>query len=435
MAPEEGGGRELLALALTAEPPQSSPRPLQLWPGRPRDVLRGGRLDWDLRRTVERGVQDAAQRRGGPVRILERSRAPHVERVPGGVLVDGETVVPTSGGERGADGWLYSAHRGSILSVRRADKHRAGILTGFPKGARLRQQEVVKLRREGLSLPRLGGLARSRSGPRRTVAGMSERESAPDSNAMAWRADPWRLFALLPGVFAVGLAGLYAVGATLWVSEVNGADLDVGHVMPLIPLEQVLARGVGIVAVVGGLSLIVSPVAWFILRSQVVRGDGAERTRIDRTRGKHRAVVGLLFLVLMLLLALVAPLVVWLGVTLGFAAYYVAWWRGAIREVMPLARLMTYTAAIGLVIILAQTWFDPGDLSSVRVVTDSRVALQGKLLVNTGDTWYVVTDEPRVIGIPADQVIRSKIAAEEGERHSAFGRLCGCEVVPRLDDR
>jgi hypothetical protein len=117
MAPDEGGGRALLALALTAEPAQSSPRPLQLWPGRPRDVLRGGHLDWDLRRTVERGIQDAAQRRGGPVRILERSRAPHVEPVPGDVLVDGETVVPTSGGERGADGWLYSAHRGSILSV------------------------------------------------------------------------------------------------------------------------------------------------------------------------------------------------------------------------------------------------------------------------------------------------------------------------------
>jgi hypothetical protein len=129
MAPEEGGGRELLALALTAEPAQSSPRPLQLWPGRPRDVLRGGHLDWDLRRTVERGIPDAAQRRDGtPIRILERSRAPHVERVPGGVLVDGETrpvrIVPR--GRR----------FGTVRSLWRVDRRHASVRIHPPVGER-----------------------------------------------------------------------------------------------------------------------------------------------------------------------------------------------------------------------------------------------------------------------------------------------------------
>ncbi len=49
----------------------------------------------------------------------------------------------------------------------------------------------------------------------------------------------------LPGIAALGLALLYAIGATIVTADLIGAGLSVGATLALIPLEQILARGVG----------------------------------------------------------------------------------------------------------------------------------------------------------------------------------------------
>jgi hypothetical protein len=61
--------------------------------------------------------------------------------------------------------------------------------------------------------------------------------------------DASRLMVLVPGVVALGLALLYSVGALLKTFELLDAGIDVTEALPLVPLEQVLARGIGTAAI------------------------------------------------------------------------------------------------------------------------------------------------------------------------------------------
>ena len=43
---------------------------------------------------------------------------------------------------------------------------------------------------------------------------------------------------------ALGLAAVYAIGAYLKTTELRGAHVDPREVLPLIPVEQLLSRGI-----------------------------------------------------------------------------------------------------------------------------------------------------------------------------------------------
>jgi hypothetical protein len=68
-------------------------------------------------------------------------------------------------------------------------------------------------------------------------------------------------------------------------------------------------------------------------------------------------------------------------------------------------------------------------LPSVRVTTDGRADVHGGLLTTTGDTWYIVVDSSRVVGVPSARVIRSRINAEGDAPSSVFGDLFGSEPL------
>jgi hypothetical protein len=70
---------------------------------------------------------------------------------------------------------------------------------------------------------------------------------------------PW--LALLPGLAAIGLALLYGVGAILVVAQLIGAHLTVGTLV-LVPLEQILARGIGTVVVSSVVVPLLAVTAW-----------------------------------------------------------------------------------------------------------------------------------------------------------------------------
>ncbi|HEX8741817.1 MAG TPA: hypothetical protein VF712_01670 [Thermoleophilaceae bacterium] len=57
----------------------------------------------------------------------------------------------------------------------------------------------------------------------------------------------------LPGVAAVFLGALYAIGALLTMADLRGAGLRVRDTMPLIPIEDLLARGIGTAIFLSGL--------------------------------------------------------------------------------------------------------------------------------------------------------------------------------------
>jgi len=70
------------------------------------------------------------------------------------------------------------------------------------------------------------------------------------------RGDYTRLGALVGAAFAISVAALYAVGAVLRAAELLAADVDVREAVPLVPLEQILTRGMAEV-LRGFLSLLV----------------------------------------------------------------------------------------------------------------------------------------------------------------------------------
>ena len=63
--------------------------------------------------------------------------------------------------------------------------------------------------------------------------------------AVEW--SPARLARYAAAIAAFGLAALYTVGAFLETTELRGAHLDAKTVLPLIPIEQLLARGIATV--------------------------------------------------------------------------------------------------------------------------------------------------------------------------------------------
>ena len=56
---------------------------------------------------------------------------------------------------------------------------------------------------------------------------------------------PRDLFATLPGLVAIGVGLLYGTGAVIKSGQLRTADLNVRDTLPLIPLEQLLAVGIG----------------------------------------------------------------------------------------------------------------------------------------------------------------------------------------------
>jgi hypothetical protein len=58
----------------------------------------------------------------------------------------------------------------------------------------------------------------------------------------------WRIAVLLPGFAALGLGVLYAAGAVIKTGQLQDAELVVRDTLPLVPLEQILALGIGAIA-------------------------------------------------------------------------------------------------------------------------------------------------------------------------------------------
>lgn len=76
-----------------------------------------------------------------------------------------------------------------------------------------------------------------------------------------------QLFALLPAAAVLGVAVLYGTGALIKTAQLRDADLSVQETLPLVPIEQLLALGIGTVTssglivafwvlFIGGLTLI-----------------------------------------------------------------------------------------------------------------------------------------------------------------------------------
>jgi hypothetical protein len=230
------------------------------------------------------------------------------------------------------------------------------------------------------------------------------------------------VFGALPGVAAVGLTLLYAVGAMLWVAELQGVPVSVVDAMPLVPLEQILSRGIGTVILVTvilpifGMMIIAAPLIEARVEArldELDRSPEPEKAQRDYRRKLRR---NRLIMNLVLLVAVLNVPPVWAAGTLLFV--------GAVRWLMPrveapsLRALFAALLVSGLVVALVDAFVDPRPRPTARLMLVGTAAIEGPLVVATDATWYVAPDEERIDAVPVRQIRAVRLSTPPRDRDS-----------------
>ncbi len=237
------------------------------------------------------------------------------------------------------------------------------------------------------------------------------------------RLNPERALLLLPGVAAFGLAVLYTLGAVLLSGELRGADLRISDALPLIPLEQVLARGIG-TAVVVGLATPLFVLVFLAVEGLSRRARAQPRaSAVEADESSNVWLVGrLVGYPISLASPLLLPLVSIAVVVCGVLALLLveSLWEATISA----RSLFAAGAATVAFSLLASGFFNPPPLADVSIEREHGTAAGGKLVAATGDSWYVAAGKGRIRAIPADQVRVATIRpVEDYERDESLLEL------------
>ncbi|MGN6190042.1 MAG: hypothetical protein ACTHOE_14200 [Conexibacter sp.] len=236
----------------------------------------------------------------------------------------------------------------------------------------------------------------------------------PDSDTQSWLAPGVeRVLVALPAAVAVGLALLYSLGALLSAAELRneGVELTVG--LRLIPLEQLLARGIGSAMVIAaGVGLIawLLPLLWRLDRHVAANEQRRREREVGASTADQRAVVWMLAVlcgVLATLSLLFAPLFV--AVVSAFFLGRLAWsFRVADRppRALPTAAAMFVFAAAACI---GQAFANPRPLPSVTLTRAGGGTVRGKLVGVSSAGWYLTSRPKTVIAVPADQVALGRV--------------------------
>jgi hypothetical protein len=216
-------------------------------------------------------------------------------------------------------------------------------------------------------------------------------------------------------VLSLGL--LYATGAIWEATRLHGAHVQVRDTLPLIPLPNLLAIGIGVV--VSTLALVtlsfsgVAFVGWCFWRAP-------ERQPVTpRTMTSIWVVVAASALIFVLAnppFAAAQVELLLVGSIWGVRARY----TGGLRAMLVIFAA-TYLASIGVSLLKAYTYPDP--LPRVRLFSGNG-AVTGRLIVHTDGIWYVVPSRQRVTALPDVRVQKTEVVLVKlGRHHRSVGRL------------
>lgn len=101
-----------------------------------------------------------------------------------------------------------------------------------------------------------------------------------------------RLLKLFPGTLAGGVALVYILGAIVTGSQFSGAGIDPSVAVPLLSIDQLLARGVGVLvqptAFLWGFTLVMLIVQAFVMPF-LLKHDGLRQKNEHSTAGRKRS--------------------------------------------------------------------------------------------------------------------------------------------------
>ena len=244
-----------------------------------------------------------------------------------------------------------------------------------------------------------------------------------------------RFLKLFPALLAGSLALVYVLGAIVTGSEFAGAGVDPSDAVPLLSVEQMLARGIGVLvelsALLIGAMLLLSiaiAVAMHIANQRFdSRAQGRENTSGEEgTKSEIRGVLrkilryqAYLMMGLLFIGAFVAPfervsgLVPLFAMPIALVALSRATeprkWAPAIMIVMGIS----YVLSLGII-----AYTDPEPLPAAKLHLISGQEPDGAFLTHSNSTWYLYDSKSREILAFPDQGVRK---ADIGSRPADSG--------------
>jgi hypothetical protein len=207
----------------------------------------------------------------------------------------------------------------------------------------------------------------------------------------------------LPGIVALFLGGLYALGAMLTMADLRGAGLRVRDALPMIPLEELLSRGIGIAVAAG--------VALLALMAFAACWQGFYSAESGSRPQALWWVAGNVLLYCSLALALYAlPVVLGAALVLAYLALFVfnTW----------LPTNPRLDLAVAYVVVLAgfalHAFVAPRPLPVASLKLEGGTAVSGPLVSMSGGRWRVEHDRGGIEVVSDDQVVSARITSTAG---------------------
>jgi hypothetical protein len=213
------------------------------------------------------------------------------------------------------------------------------------------------------------------------------------------------------------VALLYAAGALDLMGNLRGSGVDVTEVFPIIPIDEHLARSVGLLVSPRGLLLAFLLLATtFVLDALSQRrgaGDGEPRGIVAwLSRQPLPAIV--LLVVAYVALLFFRPLMVVQQACSLFALYTVTRVRpGATMAVSTRMLAIVFALLLGFVV---RSYALPEPLPRAEVMVEGPTPVRGLYVAVVGDNWYVAV-RPGVIRVVGEQhLVTARLVSREHRR-------------------
>jgi hypothetical protein len=223
---------------------------------------------------------------------------------------------------------------------------------------------------------------------------------------------------------AVGLGVIYVVGALLLIGQLSEEQVSMLDALPLVPIEQILARGIGVsaqICLLLGFVSIAFPAVGYFLDRMLPKEPALLRTD---PLGRHLLRLTVLSLGLLVLFTpprMILPLAV---ACLGGVAAIVGMRRSDYGiAVARLVGCVVFVLGFSLTIILTVPVRLPeASLTLVESAPD-RVVRDGALISRTDSTWYLATSDESITAVSSAFVVEGEITQSENSYGQTLAAL------------
>lgn len=253
------------------------------------------------------------------------------------------------------------------------------------------------------------------------------------------KGDQFRWFAIAPAMIACALGGIYALGAVSIFGQFHAADLDAVQTMPLVPIDQILARGIGAIINQALLGLLALAFAYAISAiedirdAKAVKESGTSSVPQKAEESGGTGVGGRLGIVLPVVVAfagffLPLGLVTMLGAgILAMQAVIPRVRDTMVRRGYVKWRAYAFLAGYGAFLLASAVLGAFTRASPLPITTLTKrigAPVHGGLVAVNGSNWFVAKPDGKILTIPENTVARVTISySDDVEDESIFQML------------